>query len=162
VTLEAYSGIGGRALVRLFLHHGDAKTCDAVQQQFVTTNDANKIPISVFQTQFIILVRAVPGPSTIEGVQLENELGGDLFKHNGRLNLTLMNQDATGAFGGQDSDADTANFDWLDTMVWWTDGSAMCYRMLKRTGPGQSAIVSSAFGANHIWFAAFETPMGRN
>src|ERR1700675_4946551 len=93
-------------LVRLFLYHGDAKSCDAVQQRFGATKDANKISISIFQTQFIILVRVVPGPSIIEGVQLANELGSNLFKHNGRLNLTLMNQDTTGAFGGQDSDVD--------------------------------------------------------
>jgi hypothetical protein len=144
--------------VRLFVYHGDATTCDAVQHRFPVNDGDTEFSISIFQTQFIILVRVIPGHSITEEFQMANEFARSLFKHNGRLNLTLMNRDTTGAVGGQASDVDPANYDWLDTIVWWSDGSAISYRMLKRTGPGQSAIVSSAFEANRTWFAAFEKP----
>ncbi len=140
------------------VHHGDAGTCDAVQHRLRAKTDGREIALSVCQTQFIVLVTAVPGPAAAGGVELANEFGRRLFKHKGRLNLVLMNQDTTGAFGEQVSNVDPANYDWLDTMAWWTDGRAIRYEMLKRTGPGQSAIVSSLFEANHTWFAAFERP----
>ena len=147
--------------LRQFVHQGDAGTCDAVQHQFRPKTDGGEIALSVFQTQFIVLVAAVLGHAAAGGVQLANEFGRWMFKHNGRLNLVLVKQDATGAFGEQVSNADPANNDWLDTMAWWTDGRAICYQMLKRTGAGQSAIVSSLFEANHTWFAAFERPRAR-
>jgi hypothetical protein len=144
--------------VRQLVHRGDASTCDAVQHQFRLQTDDGDLTIAVCQTQFIVLVSVSLGSVRPSGFHRVQELGRQLFKHHERLNLVLTQQDASGAFGEQLSDVAPTGYDWLDTLVCWTDTHAIHYRMLKRTGPGQAAVVSSRFEANHKWFAAFERP----
>lgn len=147
-----------------FVHEGDATSCDAVQHQYSIKADSGEFEISVIQTVFIILVTVTGEPVAgrdRDVARVATELGQRLFRHKERLNFTVTDRDANGVFGCQVSEVASSDYDWLDTILWWSDGNSVGFEMLKRTGAGEAAIVSSILEANRTWFASFERPRTR-
>ena len=145
-----------------FLHRCDSSSCDAIAAAYRKPRGAGHIEMSVFQTLHIIVVTAAPQAVTAapsDAPALVLELARLIFNHSGRLNLTVISQDGTGAVGCQMSEGvQYDDSDWLDTIQWWSDGSMAGFQIQKRTGPEQRIVVSPALDANRTWFALYEHP----
>ena len=84
-------------------------------------------------------------------------LGRRLFCHSERLRFTVSTQEGIESAGCQNSSGvPYRNYDWPDTIQWWSDEKLVGFEMLKRTGPGQGTIVRPELEANRTWFVTFE------
>jgi hypothetical protein len=103
---------------------------------------------------FLIIVTVGGAP----GAKLDAlSLARRLFRHSERLRFTVSTQEGGETTGCQDSSGiPYRNYDWLDTIQWWSDEKLVGFEMLKRTGPGQGTIVRPELEGNRTWFAKFE------
>ena len=140
--------------VHHLVHHSNDGTCDAVKITYRARDAAGPLTITVFQTLFLIVVTIGREP----GAKLEVlNLGRRLFRHSERLRFTLLTQAGAEATGCQESSGvPYRNYDWLDTIQWWSDEKLVGFEMLKRTGPWQGTIVRPELEGNRTWFAKFE------
>lgn len=134
------------ASIRPLVHHGNAASCDAVKFTYRASDVNGALGLTIYQTLFFIVVTVVPKSA----VDLsEVAIARRIFQYPERLNLI--------AAGHQDSaGVPYRNYDWLDTIQWWSTQNLVGFEMLKRTGPGQGTIVRPELEANRVWFAKFE------
>jgi hypothetical protein len=140
--------------VHHLVHHGNGGSCDAVKITYRASEAAGPLTITVFQTMFLIIVTVGGAP----GAKLDAlSLARRLFRHSERLRFTVSTQEGGETTGCQDSSGiPYRNYDWLDTIQWWSDEKLVGFEMLKRTGPGQGTIVRPELEGNRTWFAKFE------
>ncbi len=139
---------------RHVVHRGGSASCDAVAISYRAGDASGPLEITVFQTVFYIVVAVIQGTA---GKLDPGTLGRRIFNHPERLQLTVLTQQETVLTGRQASNGvPYGNYDWLDTIQWWSDANLVGFEMLKRTGAGQPTIVRPEREANLTWFARFD------
>lgn len=148
-------------------HSGGPDSCDAVQVRYPVVGDLGEIDLRISQTVFVITVSAKPKvwPSNWKNdpERAASELGHRIFIQPERLRLRRV-RDLSGLSWGEQIIPPGKlpdQKDWLDTLRWWSDGSEVGFTVLKRTGPGQAAKISSDLQPNQVWFEMFERPRAR-
>lgn len=145
-----------------FIHNRQTDTCDAVQFQYPVEAEFGEVTLHISQTVFVTVIFVIPRvpPASWRGSpdRAAIEFARRLFQHPERLNFRTDKHGAGFSLGRQIIPASTPPeaVDWLDTLVWWSDGTTLGFGFLKRTGSGQSARTSLDLQPNQIWFQLFE------
>jgi hypothetical protein len=149
-------------------HNQTPGTCDAVRLRYPVRVGSNELEVQVSQTVFVLTFSFLPVAAPPSEWQLVNEeamtrFARSVLQQPQRLDLQVTNR-RNGAVLGRQAPREAAfsnEIDWVDTLMWWSDGQTVGFAALKRTGPDQAAKTSASPGPNQFWFRMFETPRAR-